>query len=105
MNFLQTVLLALLAPKLLVASIPPVDPKGPLTAAAGIKASLIDRYNLILPKLAEAEGASFIDLNKAVSAEGATETIDGVHLTPGAYNLWDAAMLAGIKRALNCSAS
>jgi lysophospholipase L1-like esterase len=97
--------LALLAPKLVVANIPPVDPKGPLTAAIGIDASLIERYNLILPKLAEDAGALFIDLNKAVSAEGATETIDGVHLAPGAYSLWDAAMLAGVKSALNCSAS
>jgi lysophospholipase L1-like esterase len=94
--------LALLAPKLVVANIPPIDPKGPLTAITGIDASLIERYNLILPKLAEDAGASFIDLNKAVSAGGAAETIDGVHLAPRAYGQWDAALLEGIKRALNC---
>jgi lysophospholipase L1-like esterase len=94
--------LVLLAPKIAVANIPPVDPKGPLTAAVGIDASLIERYNLILPKLAEDAGAAFIDLNKAVSAEGATETIDGVHLAPRTYGRWEAALLQGVERALNC---
>jgi lysophospholipase L1-like esterase len=94
--------LALLAPKLAVASIPPVDPKGPLTAATGIDANLIERYNLILPKLAEDAGASFIDLNKAVRADGAAETIDGMHLAPRAYGPWNAALLQGVERALNC---
>jgi lysophospholipase L1-like esterase len=97
--------LALLAPKLVIANIPPVDPKGPLTAATGIDASLIERYNLILPKLAEDAGASFIDLNKAVSVEGATETIDGVHLAPRTYGPWEAALLQGVERALNCYAT
>jgi lysophospholipase L1-like esterase len=92
-----------IAPKLLVANIPPVDPKGPLTVAAGIDANLIDQYNLILPKLAERAGVLFIDLNKAVSAKA--ETLDGVHLAPLAYDPWDLVMLQGIKGALNCSAS
>ena len=94
--------LAHLAPKLAVASIPPVDPKGPLTAATGIDANLIERYNLILPKLAEDAGASFIDLNKAVRADGSAETIDGIHLAPRTYGPWDAALLQGVERALNC---
>jgi len=55
-----------------------------------------------LPKLAGDAGASFIDLNKAVSAEGATETIDGVHLAPRTYGPWDAALLRGVEEALNC---
>jgi lysophospholipase L1-like esterase len=97
--------LALIAPKLVVANIPSVDPKGVITVAVGIDASLISRINLLLPRLAEDAGASFIDLNKAVSSEGATETLDGVHLAPRAYALWDSAMLAGVKSALNCSAS
>jgi hypothetical protein len=63
--------LAVIVPNLVVANIPPVDPKGRLMAT-GIDASLIDRYNLILPKLAEGARASFIDLNKAISAEGAS---------------------------------
>jgi lysophospholipase L1-like esterase len=98
-------ILKLIAPKLVVANIPPVDPKGVLTVAVGIDAGLISRINLLLPRLAEDAGASFIDLNKAVSLEGATETLDGVHLAPVTYDLWDTAMLAGVKSALNCSAS
>jgi lysophospholipase L1-like esterase len=102
-KLLQT--LALTAPKLVVANIPSVDPKGALTVAVGIDPSLIARFNLLLPKLAEDAGASFIDLNKAVSSEGMTETVDGVHLAPRAYDLWDAAMLAGVRSALGCSAN
>jgi lysophospholipase L1-like esterase len=100
-KLLQT--LAPFSPKLVVANIPSVDPKGATTLAAGIDASLIDRFNNLLPQIAEGAGASFIDLNKAVGSEGSTETIDGVHLAPRAYRLWDAAMLAGVKAALNCS--
>jgi lysophospholipase L1-like esterase len=97
--------LALLAAKLVVANIPPVDPKGDLTVVAGMDASLIARFNALLPKLAEDAGASFIDLNRAVSADGKLETIDGVHLAPRAYDLWDEAMLAGVRSSLNCSAN
>jgi lysophospholipase L1-like esterase len=97
--------LEVIAPKkLVVANIPPVDTKGRLTVQLGIDADLIDRYNLVLPKLAEREGASFIDLHKAVSAAGVIDTLDGVHLGPRAYALWDTAMRAGIKTALNCLA-
>ncbi len=100
-KLLQT--LALMTPRVVVANIPPIDPKGALTNAAGIDASLIDRFNLLLPKIADDAGASFVDVNKAVSIKGAAETIDGVHLGPQAYDLWDAAMLVGIKKALDCS--
>jgi lysophospholipase L1-like esterase len=100
-KLLQT--LSIITPKVVVANIPPVDPKGPLTVAAGVDPSLIDRLNLALPKIAEDAGASLVDLNRAVSAKGAAETIDGVHLAPRAYDLWDAAMLAGITKALDCS--
>lgn len=96
--------LARITPKLVVANIPPIDPKGATTVAAGLDASLIDRLNSLLPKLAADADASFIDLNKALNSEGLTETIDGVHLAPSAYRLWNAAMLAGVKRALNCPA-
>jgi lysophospholipase L1-like esterase len=100
-KLLQT--LTPIAPKLVVANIPPVDPKGAPTVAGGIDARLIDRLNSLLPKLAEHAGATFIDLNKALSSEGEMATTDGVHLSPSAYKLWDAAMLAAVKRALNCS--
>jgi lysophospholipase L1-like esterase len=96
--------LAPITPKVVVANIPPVDPQGRLIVATGIDPSLIERFNLALPKIAEDAGVPIVDLNKAVSAEGAAETIDGVHLAPRAYNLWDAAMFAGITRALDCSA-
>jgi lysophospholipase L1-like esterase len=93
-----------ITPKVVVANIPPVDPKGGLTVATGIDPGLIDRLNLALPKIAEDAGASLVDLNKAVGAKGAAETIDGVHLSPRAYDLWDAAIFRGITRALDCSA-
>jgi len=95
--------LAPITPKVVVANIPPVDPSGNLTVQAGINPGLIDRLNLALSKIAEDAGASLVDLNKAVSAKGAVETIDGVHLAPRAYDLWDAAMAAGITKALDCS--
>lgn len=96
--------LSLIAPKLAVASIPAVDPKGALTVAAKLDASLVDRFNMLLPKLAEEAGASFIDVHDAVSAKGPPATPDGVHLAPSAYDLWEGAMLTGIKKALNCDA-
>jgi lysophospholipase L1-like esterase len=100
-KLLQT--LSLVTPRIVVANIPPIDPKGALTIAAGIDASLVDRFNLILPKIADDVGASFVDVNEAVSIKGTAETIDGIHLGPQAYDLWDAAMLVGIKKALDCS--
>lgn len=96
--------LASVASKLAVASIPPVDPSAALTVAVHIDAGLIDRFNLLLPKLAEKAGASFIDVGKAVTDKGQPETLDGVHLAPSAYDLWDAAMLTGIKKSLDCAA-
>jgi lysophospholipase L1-like esterase len=93
-----------ITPKVIVANIPPVDPKGGLTVATGIDPGLIDRLNEALPKIAEDAGASLIDVNKAVSTKGRAETIDGVHLTPRAYDLWDVAIFRGITRALDCSA-
>jgi lysophospholipase L1-like esterase len=86
-----------------VANIPPIDSKGPLTIAAGLDPSLVQRLNLALPKIAEDAGASLVDLNAAISINGTASTIDGVHLAPQAYDLWDAAMLAGITKALDCS--
>nr|WP_249799613.1 GDSL-type esterase/lipase family protein [Bradyrhizobium sp. 15] len=95
--------LAPTVPKVVVANIPPVDPKGGLTVAAGIDANLIRRYNQLLPKLANDAGASFIDLNKSVSSEGATETLDGVHLAPSSLARWETATAEGIAKALGCS--
>lgn len=95
--------LSRIASKIAVASIPAVDPRGELAVAVQIDPSLIDRFNLVLPKLAADAGATFIDVHNAVSA-GPPATIDGVHLTPGAYDRWDGAMLTGIKKALNCAA-
>lgn len=90
------------ATKLAVASIPPIAANGFLTIAAKLKPELVDRFNSLLPGLAERAGASFIDAHKALTDKGPPETIDGVHLAPSAYDLWDAAMLAGIKKALAC---
>ncbi|MDI3563937.1 GDSL-type esterase/lipase family protein [Bradyrhizobium sp. Arg816] len=95
--------LASVAPKLAVANIPPVAPNAALTKAAHLDAGLIDRFNLLLPDLAKTARASFIDLHEAVTAKGQPETLDGVHLAPSAYELWDAAMLAGINKALDCT--
>jgi lysophospholipase L1-like esterase len=94
--------LAKVAPKLAVANIPPIAPNLALVVAAHLDSGLIDRFNLLLPKLAEKAGASFIDLHTAVTAKGQPETLDGIHLAPSAYDLWDAAMLTGIKKALDC---
>jgi hypothetical protein len=60
---------------------------------------MIDQLNLALPKIAEDAGASLVGLNRAVSP---VETVDGVHLAPRAYDLWDAAMFAGVTKALDC---
>jgi lysophospholipase L1-like esterase len=90
--------------KIAIANIPPVDPRGGLTVAAGIDADLISSFNQILPKLAKDSGASFIDLNKAVSSGGVGATIDGVHLSPSSYAMWEATIIEGIVKALDCSA-
>jgi lysophospholipase L1-like esterase len=99
-KLLQT--LKLLTPLTVVTTIPPIDPKGALTAAAGFDARLIDRFNALIPKMAEDAGASFIDLNLAVRGSGTMETLDGVHLAPAAYDRWNAAMGAGARKALRC---
>jgi lysophospholipase L1-like esterase len=100
-KLLQT--LAPITPKVVVANIPPIDPKGSRSVAAGADAGLVNQLNLLLRKISEDEGVSLIDLNKAVGAEGAAQTIDGIHLAPSAYHLWDAAVLVGVKKALDCS--
>jgi lysophospholipase L1-like esterase len=97
--------LAGVSPKLAVANIPPVAPDAPLTLAAQLDAGLINRFNQVLPNLADMARASFIDIHKALTANGLPETLDGVHLAPAAYDLWDAAMLKGIKTALDCGAT
>jgi lysophospholipase L1-like esterase len=96
--------LAGVSPRLAVANIPPVAPGGPLTQAVHLDPGLIDRFNQVLPNLADAAGASFIDIHQALTADGPPAMLDGVHLAPATYDLWDAAMLKGIKTALDCAA-
>jgi len=97
--------LADISPKLAVANIPPVAPGALLTLAAHLDPGLIDRFNQVLPNLAGMAGASFIDLHKALTANGPPAMLDGVHLAPATYDLWDGAMLKGIKTALDCAAT
>jgi len=97
--------LAGVSPRIAVANIPPVTPGAPLTLAVHLDSGLIDRFNQALPNLADMAGASFIDVHKALTANGQPAMLDGVHLAPGAYDLWDTAMLRGIKTALDCTAT
>jgi lysophospholipase L1-like esterase len=97
--------LAGVSSKLAVANIPQVSPDAPLTLAAHLDPALVDRLNQALPNLADTAGASFIDLHKALAANGQPAMFDGVHLAPATYDLWDAAMLKGIKTALGCTAT
>jgi lysophospholipase L1-like esterase len=92
--------LAGISPKLVVANIPPVAPGGPLTQAAHLDPGLIDRFNQVLPNLAGMAGASFIDIHQALTANGPPAMLDGVHLAPATYDLWDAAMLRASRRRL-----
>jgi lysophospholipase L1-like esterase len=96
--------LAGISSKLAVANIPPVTPGGPLTQAVHLDLGLVDRFNQVLPNLAGMAGASFIDIHQALTADGPPAMLDGVHLAPATYDLWDAAMLKGIKMALDCAA-
>ena len=83
----------------------PLDAGALLTLAAHLDPGLIDRFNQVLPNLAGMAGASFIDLHKALTANGPPAMLDGVHLAPATYDLWDGAMLKGIKTALDCAAT
>ncbi len=94
---------ATIAPRLAVASIPAMDPEGALTKSAGMDAGLVDRFNVDLRELASGASATFIDVRKAIEdADLAAPTIDGVHLSPPAYDHWRSEIRAGIMKALEC---
>lgn len=94
-----------LTPRIAIATIPSIDAAGPLTKAGGMDATLVDALNDELAGLASRHGAVMIDVRAAVDgAELAAPTIDGVHLSPRAYDYWTGEIQRGITAALGCGA-
>jgi len=85
---------ATLTPRIAIATIPP--PEAGLEQAEKVSAALIDSYNAVLPKLAEEARAAFIPL----PAMPERHTLDGIHLNAAGYEIWDKAIVRGIKSAL-----
>lgn len=90
--------LAALTSRSAIAAIPP--PESGLPEAKKVSGAVIDGYNAVLPKLAEEARAVFIPL----PAMPERHTFDGIHLNAAGYEVWDQAILAGIKAAL-CKSS
>jgi lysophospholipase L1-like esterase len=85
--------LAALTPLTAVVAIP--SPESESEAARKLRLA-IDRYNEILPGLAEQAGATFIPL----PAMPEHHTLDGIHLNAAGYEIWDRAILRGIESAI-----
>ena len=90
--------LATLAPRRAIAAIPP--PEAGFEEAKKVSAAAIDSYNAILPALAEQARALFIPMPGMPEKH----TIDGIHLNPAGYEVWEKAILAGIEPSL-CKSS
>jgi lysophospholipase L1-like esterase len=88
---LLTELEALTARRVVAAIPPPESGK-----ALEVSAAVIEGYNAVLPGLAEEARAAFIPLPTMPKPH----TLDGIHLNGAAYEVWDQAILTGIKTAL-----
>jgi lysophospholipase L1-like esterase len=86
--------LAALTPRIAIAAIPPPEPG--LEEAKKVRDAVIDKYNAVLPALAQQAHAGFIPLPPMP----AQHTIDGIHLNAAGYEVWDKAMMGGIEAAL-----
>lgn len=81
--------------RLLLATVTPVDFSGPV--GSRIDPEKYKAVDATIRSLAAARRLSLIDLSKLEP-----RTLDGVHLTIGDYDKWNATVLNGIRSALEC---
>ena len=92
-----------LSPRLAVVTVPSIAADGPLTHAAGFDPSIVSELNADVGRLANKYGATLIHVRDAIDqADLPSATIDGVHLSSQAYDIWVASVVRGIRKALGC---
>jgi lysophospholipase L1-like esterase len=88
--------LAKLSPRLFVVEFPPVEARGPFTAAME-KAAMtsVTGYRAVLPDVAKRTGATFLPLPPLETPF----TLEGIHLNAAGYRSWDQAVQQGTELA------
>ncbi|NPU12368.1 SGNH/GDSL hydrolase family protein [Bradyrhizobium sp. 83012] len=88
--------LASLTTRLFIVDFPPVETRGPFTAAMEKTAmASITGYRAALPELAKRTGATFLPLPPMETPF----TLEGIHLNAAGYRSWDQAILQGTELA------
>ncbi|WP_375762615.1 SGNH/GDSL hydrolase family protein [Bradyrhizobium sp. B025] len=94
-----------LSPRLAVVTVPSIASDGPLTRAAGFDSSIVPDLNIKIERAAGKYGAAVIDVRDAIDQAGLpAATIDGVHLSSRAYDVWLTSVAGGIRKAMACEA-
>ncbi|MCW2153989.1 UNVERIFIED_ORG: lysophospholipase L1-like esterase, partial [Bradyrhizobium japonicum] len=94
-----------LSPRLAVVTVPSIAADGPLTRAAGFDSSIVPDLNIKIERAAGKYGAAVIDVRDAIDQAGLpAATIDGVHLSSRAYDIWLTRVAGGIRKAMACEA-
>lgn len=91
-----------LAPSVSVVNIPPIKP-GDVTRGGEFDINLVGELNEQIATLATHFNVDVIDVHSAIDREVKAPTIDGVHLSYRAYNVWLTEIKNGIRKSIVCN--